>query len=276
MMSMKFYFLFFVFYLFSVKTEAVVKINSIVTPLEDCPYDKYPDKNNNVSGSGACLFNITATGVSGSDNTYIKNEYLTDFYVHIAVMYRYTTPVIAYSIPIPNVKEGTVNEIAALAISEWGLRVVNLLTYSDNPIAKVCVAVGEVANYTRPEFGNECGSVDPGPDPDPNPGSCDLGGPYYLSHGSMVVDSVNGNEARVNINVSCTQDAMMTIMAPNELDLGLNIVSQITLDGLKPDGLNLSFSKPGRPLVFASKLQTIGTPEAGTFDKVYLLQATIQ
>lgn len=270
-MKINFSYLFFLLFLFPLRTEAGVTISSVATPREHCPYDNFPDNNDNVvPGVGYCSFTIIPTGIKGSDNSFIEADQL-DFYVGVGVLYRYSAPLLAggYSM---GVKEGTVNELAALAISTWNNGYINIPTYSDNPIVKLCFIVGDIASSSRPEFGNECNTAGPGP----GPGSCDLGGPYYLSHGSIDVNTVNGNEARVNINVTCSQDAILTFTAPNELDLGQNIVSQITLDGLKPDGLNLEFSKPGRSLLFASKLQTIGTPEAGTFDKVYLLQATIQ
>ena len=275
-MKIKFCYLFFLIFLFPLRTEAGVKIPIIVTPREHCPYDSFPDKNNNNEpGSGMCNFVITPTGIIGSDDTYIKSSY-DNFHISIVVVYKYGGTSIAGGLPLDE-KEGTVNELAAWAVKKWGLDGYQPIgTSSWDPIDKICFTIGDVATYTRPEFGNECGSAGPGPDPEPDPGSCDLGGPYYLSHGSMDVYDVNGNEARVNINVTCSQDATLTFTAPNELDLGQNIVSQITLDGQKPDGLKLEFPAPGRPLVFASKLQTIGTAEAGTFDKVYLLQATIQ
>lgn len=278
-MKINFCCLFFLIFLFPLRTEAGVKIPIVVTPREYCPYDSFPDNNNNNKpGSGYCSFNITPTGIIGSDDTYIEATH-GYFYIVVVVVYKHGDIIRVDSKAI-NEREGTVNEIAALAIKSWGLGYSNIATYSSDPIDKICFSISEVTHdyWTRPEFGNECGTAGPGPgpDPEPDPGSCDLGGPYYLSHGSMDVYDVNGNEARVNINVTCSEDATLTFTAPNELDLGQNIVSLITLDGQQPDGLQLDFTAPGRPLVFASKLQTIGTPEAGTFDKVYLLQATIQ
>lgn len=267
-MKIKNYFLFFLFFLFALQAEAVVRINIIATPVGDCPSPN----------SVYCNFKVVTTGVSGSDNTIVVPGGRGFFHVALVGMYESGQYHIATSIPI-SIREGSVNDIAKDAIDIWANREaeVRVKDYDgSDPIVKMCLSISDQDTFTRPEFGNDCGSADPGPGPEPDPGSCDLGGPYYLSHGSMDIYDVNGNEARVNLNVTCTQDATLTFTAPNELDLGQNIVSQLTLDGQKPDGLKLEFSKPGRTLLFASKLQTIGTPETGTFDKVYLLQATIQ
>ncbi|MDT8852921.1 hypothetical protein RN053_20650 [Pantoea dispersa] len=269
MMNIKIYYLFFMFFLFPLRTEAVVRINQNITPVDDCPY-KNQDKQR------LCWFNSTITGVSGSDDKFLYPTGLPYFMAVVAAKYQSGFHHFAFSLPL-RLRKGTVNQLAAEVVETWGnYQEVGVTLYPYDPLPKLCLTVVDDLNYSLPEFGNECGTAGPGPDPEPDPGSCDLGGPYYLSHGSMDVYDVNGNEARVNIDVTCSQDATLTFMAPNELDLGQNIVSQITLDGQQPDGLQLEFPAPGRPLVFASKLHTIGTPEVGTFDKVYLLQATIQ
>lgn len=231
-----------------------------------------------------CSYGFNSGNYIGSDNSYIKSRsgsFKAGF--RATVRDRYGNLRI-YKQEFPdetlNENEGIVNDIAYHLQILWGggLGWVNIPTDIDTEdflVIKICFAVFD-GNEARSEFGGMNCVENDGPGPGPEPGSCDLGGPYYLSHGSMDVYDVNGNEARVNINVTCSEDATLTFTAPNELDLGQNIVSQITLDGQQPDGLQLDFTAPGRPLVFASKLQTIGTPEAGTFDKVYLLQATIQ
>lgn len=269
-MKIKSYFIFFLFFLFALKAEAAVTINFIATPVGDCPSPNPREP--------FCDYKVVATGISGNDNTIVVPGGWGYFQVVLIARYESGSFSMEYSVPI-SIREGSVNDIAKEAMDNWGNRevVVRVRDYDgSDPLVKMCLTVRDNGYFSRPEFGNECGSADPGPGPEPDPGSCDLGGPYYLSHGSMDVYDVNGNEARVNLNVTCTQDATLTFTAPNQLDLGQNIVSQLTLDGQKPDGLKLDFSAPGRTLLFASKLQTIGTPETGTFDKVYLLQATIQ
>lgn len=238
---------------------------------------------NATNAETVCAYAFKSGSYIGSDNTYIKSRsgsFRAGFRAIVRDRYGNLR---TYKQDFPDEilaeNEGIVNEIAYHLQVLWDGNDFTWINFpididtEDFLVLKVCFALFD-GNEARSEFGGMNCVENNGPGP--SPGSCDLGGPYYLSHGSMDIYDVNGNEARVNLNVTCTQDATLTFTAPNQLDLGQNIVSQITLDGQKPDGLKLEFSKPGRTLLFASKLQTIGTPETGTFDKVYLLQATIQ
>lgn len=144
----------------------------------------------------------------------------------------------------------------------------------------ICMAVSETANLdsVRAEFSPICGKQGtPGPDPEPEPGSCDLGGPYGLSHGTMDVSTVDGDYASVTLNVTCTKDATLTFSGESLIPLASYLLSEIKLAGKDPNGLVLNITRPGRALIFSSTLfMSGGTTPPGTFEKVYILRATIQ
>lgn len=135
MMKIRIYFLFLLFVLFPLKTEAVVIIKSTVRPIEEgCSLDSFPDHNQ------ICNYSTEATGFIGSDDKVLVPIGGNEFYIGFVGVYRDGSHEMFYRVPL-RPRSGTVTELAADAIEVWGARDVYTYRYFENPIVKACLAI---------------------------------------------------------------------------------------------------------------------------------------